>query len=267
MKRRLCFIGNSHLAAMKLGWDDVKQDYPSIEIEFFGSQAESLVNTRLNGAAIEPTDAAVERNFLRTAGISTIDTGKFDGFYIFATGFSLAALAPLYDSYGVWTFNGRRPYLISEDCFEQAGRNLLGGAAAMHVARLILTARDDARVVVSPQPLPAPPPKAAGPRLRGLNFVFDQSDEEELYGMFERICRSLESDRLSIKLQPEHTRTNVLYTKVEYSEGSVRLRMDKDVPHPPEDRRHMNRRYGAEVLAELFLDLAVDRRAARLTRR
>lgn len=264
MKRRLCFIGNSHLAAMKLGWDDVKQNYPSIEIEFFGSQRETLESTCLNGTAIEPTDATVERNFLRTAGVSTIDTTKFDGFYIFATGFALASVAQLCEDYATWKFKGQRPYLISEECFEQAGCSLLRATAAMHVARLILAAREDVCVVISPQPLPAPPPKTTGSRPRGLNLVFEQSDEEELYGMFERICRSLESDRLSIKLQPEHTRTNVLYTKVEYSEGSIRLRMDRDVPHPPHDRRHMNRRYGVEVLAELFRDLDMSRRPGSL---
>jgi hypothetical protein len=35
MTRRLCLIGNSHLAAFKMGWEAVRADHPEADVTFF----------------------------------------------------------------------------------------------------------------------------------------------------------------------------------------------------------------------------------------
>ena len=35
-KRAICAIGSSHVAAAKLGWDAIADEYPDFSFEFFG---------------------------------------------------------------------------------------------------------------------------------------------------------------------------------------------------------------------------------------
>lgn len=247
MKRTLCFIGNSHLAAIKLAWDDVGHRYPELEVDFFGSRRDKLASAQLNGALIEPCDVTVKKTFLLTAGVPAIDTRKYDGFFIFSAGFSFTWLAQLYRQYRIPRFNARSSYLISESCFERAGRSLLEATPAMHLVRLIHSVRDDAPIVISAEPLPAPPSKE-----RAAHPLQEGHDEASVYEIFQRICAGMETPWLSIKTQSDSTRFDTIFTKAEYSQGSVRLSPGLNVEHSSDDRRHMNRIYGAEVISNLF---------------
>lgn len=77
-------IGSSHLAAIKLGWDVIKNDYPNIDFSFFGAPAEDFYRLQLNekhefgfvGTADLPEDRL---DFIsRTNGRLSVDLSEAD---------------------------------------------------------------------------------------------------------------------------------------------------------------------------------------------
>ena len=52
--------------------------------------------------------------------------------------------------------------------------------------------------------------------------------------------------------QPAATLSGVCLTKQEFSDNSVQLSADFSQPHPSNDYRHMNRRFGAEMMGEII---------------
>jgi len=51
---KLCIIGNSHLAAIKLGWDQVGAEFPWLQPQFFGARADALLDLHAEGGRLVP---------------------------------------------------------------------------------------------------------------------------------------------------------------------------------------------------------------------
>jgi hypothetical protein len=76
---KLCVIGNSHLAAIRLGWDTVSSEFPGLEMTFFGARADALKDLQAKGGRLVPANADLAAKLAYTSGgQSEIELGRFD---------------------------------------------------------------------------------------------------------------------------------------------------------------------------------------------
>ncbi len=87
--RRLCFLGNSHLAAVKLGLELARAEgaLADVAADTFGSHRATLASCRIEDGALVPTEPGVARNFAWTSGgMEKVVLGAYDALYIVAGG-------------------------------------------------------------------------------------------------------------------------------------------------------------------------------------
>jgi hypothetical protein len=251
MTQPICLIGNSHLAAIKLAWDAMREQFPHLELEMFGSHSASLRDTALDSGRIVPTTKQVARNFKWTSRTNAIRLNKYAAFYIVAGGFSSLPIFSLYSEWGYYELNGRRKYLVSQDCFRRAAIGWLRAVPAMHLLRLVRSG-SDAPIYLCAQPLPSD--ECLGDPncdIAHKNAIANH-DDGKLFDLYLDLCRELTGENVFAIQQPDWTKSGIALTKGEYSRNSVGLTPKFDLEHPPNDYFHMNRLYGAEMLKAMF---------------
>jgi hypothetical protein len=251
MTQPICLIGNSHLAAVKLAWEEVQEQYPHIVLQMFGSHSASLRDTALDSGRIVPTTKQVHRNFKWTSQTNAIRLNKYDAFYIISAGFSPLPIFRLYSEWGYYELNGRRKYLVSRDCFRRAVLGWLRAVPAMHLLRLIRSGTD-APIYLCAQALPSDECLDDPSSDIEHKDAIAHGDEANLFDLYLDLCRELTTDNVFAIQQPDSTKSGIALTKREYSRNSVGLTPKFDLEHPPNDYFHMNRLYGAEMLKAMF---------------
>jgi hypothetical protein len=286
--RKCCFVGDSHLAAIKLGWDQMGQDHPDFDCDFFASQIGSIDDTYRAGALLVPANETVRRNFIWTSGgKSVIDLSQYSDVVLVGMGFSVEPLLLAYSQSRTERHNNRSGIysFVSEAAFDAIIANHLRSAPLFRTLERI---RDGGpRVWGLAQPGPseqvldgpdnaelAEPFSGSGSGLGLLNWLRDwqtdktaefhqtvaawlrtvvqHGDHAALASSFARIVASLAEPDFRPMPQPPATLSTGLFTKREYSVGSVRLTRGYNVPHVMEEYRHMNAAYGAVVLSDLL---------------
>lgn len=85
---RICLVGNSHLACIKKAWDTRASDFPGVDVRFFASSANSIVDTTVSGSSIIPRTDQVKNSFVLTSGgLDVIVPSDYDAMVLY--GFSL----------------------------------------------------------------------------------------------------------------------------------------------------------------------------------
>ena len=81
---RVCIIGTSHLACLKLGWDKIKDQFPDDEVVFFGAPGGLLRHLRANNGKLISIDRKLTRSLAFTSGgASEIDPTAYDAIVLF----------------------------------------------------------------------------------------------------------------------------------------------------------------------------------------
>ena len=79
MKRRICVIGDSHIACTKMAWQSLRSDYPEVEITFFAHTQRRLFGLRVEEMLLKPDNEDLRSALLGTSGTSDqIDPANFD---------------------------------------------------------------------------------------------------------------------------------------------------------------------------------------------
>ncbi|MES2144715.1 MAG: hypothetical protein V4516_10245, partial [Pseudomonadota bacterium] len=94
MTYRLCVIGNSHVAAFKLGWDQLAARGDAltraIAPTFFGAPRDGLKNLAVRDGRLVPTADFVRDHFARmSGGRADVDPAVYDGFLLVGLGASM----------------------------------------------------------------------------------------------------------------------------------------------------------------------------------
>ncbi|MEO0750550.1 MAG: hypothetical protein AAFY25_02005, partial [Pseudomonadota bacterium] len=85
--RRVCFIGNSHIGAIKRAvttYDDI-ECLSNVELSLFGTPGGTLQSVRLRDGVLRSDNPKVQQNFLWTSGVALeIDVSGFDEIFMVA---------------------------------------------------------------------------------------------------------------------------------------------------------------------------------------
>ncbi|MDB5663934.1 MAG: hypothetical protein JWS11_477 [Cypionkella sp.] len=101
---RLCVIGNSHIAALKLGWDaSVTADpaaWADVKPTFFGAPSDGMRHVKLEDGFIIPKRKDIAEHFQRmSAGQDKIKLADYDGFFLVGLNVSVKRILRFYKTH------------------------------------------------------------------------------------------------------------------------------------------------------------------------
>jgi hypothetical protein len=250
---RVCIIGNSHLAAWKLGWDRLREGAKDFDVTFFGSPRNTMHALSVQEGRLVPTLPELQNSLVFTSGgTGEIVAADYDLFCLVGLGYGARWIVDLHrdhraESHGcrVGTFT-----LVSDACFEAAIRGTFSDMLALQTYRKLreITA---APVVLAPHPLPSLDIMSSeDPQEPHWRVVAEAGDDRSVVELMDRVNRGWQG--LRILPQPADTLAQPLFTQPRFSLGSVRLSQGFQHKHPESDHFHMNADYGAICMEALM---------------
>jgi hypothetical protein len=226
--RRICIIGNSHTACLKLAWDDLRVRFPSISLTFFAARKSGVseVQPTPDGVLV-PTSKRLSQAFMHTSGgESVIDLKRYDLVL-------LVGLTSAYPKYGYF----------SQAVARQAMLDHIPTTPAFETVKKIRSV-SDIPIFLSHQPLFREGDDDQEDD--GVPIMSKESDGLLPYrGIIEAIDEGIfRGLRARFLEQPAQTITKCFYTRSEYGTDSVRLDLGDGNEESEDDRSHMNARFG-----------------------
>lgn len=263
---RLCLIGNSHLAALALGWRQIAPRYPDIAITFFGAKAGFLDGLRVfdRGLRAEDDDLRKKMEWL-SGGISEIIVEDYDMFWFVGNNFGVHTVLEPYLAH--WA-EGHTPDPkrgpVSDALFLELADAALRRTLAMDLFRRLRQTTDaPVRFVCQPEPSAGALTSREG-RTVAFRLAERQGDSVELAAQAAQVFAAIEArDGVKVFRQPEETRAGPLLTHAHHGRGSVRLQRGLTTEHGDHDLMHMNGDFGA-IMLESCLATLVEARSAPL---
>lgn len=231
---KLCVLGNSHLASLKLAWDQIADQQSDFELTFFGSPRMGMNALRAEPEAkklFTPKEGVADHLAQSSGGLREIDYTKYDAFLLYGLFFG----APRLDK-------------RHSDAVKQATINdMIQSSLALQTARK-LGKLGEKHVFFGLEPLLSD----GGEKLIEAGNL--EPNLLEYRDITEHIARRLKRPYWHLLSQPEETIDRLLTTNPEYGKGSVRLlpHAKKGSVHPARDVHHMNAEYG-----KLYLERAL----------
>jgi hypothetical protein len=246
---RVCLVGNSHLAAIKLGWDAVKLDYPDIACNFFGAPRNALRGLSLDGGVLVPTNEALARQIkIVSGGPTTLRPSDYDaiccvglrfGFYHWLR--SLPAVHSL-SIEALWEGSA----LVSNSFLRHVARYWLEHSTAVLLMRMMRS--------VCAVPLSLLPTPLAGEALLDDLGARPMAKEQMyaalagLYAVFQgEAQRCAVAEGFHLIPQPSTTMVSPCFSLPEFRRKSVPLKDE----YQDDKSLHMNQSYGTEAWVEI----------------
>jgi hypothetical protein len=244
-------IGNSHLAAFKLGWDILDSKHPDLTLTFFGSPATTMRNFRCEGNELIPTTELLKSNLIWTSGGHDRITGDMDAYIVIGMGFSFVHCISLFKShrpFGYYNAIDESQSLISESFFHAAMENTLRNSNALMIIEML-------KIISSAPILYVPNPFSTKQVL--LNGKYPQYNDSKICKrVFEFYNDALVNMLKNVQVypQPIDTITDQMFTKEKFSRGSIKLKKGLSSVHNEDDFFHMNVDFGVISLSEILLN-------------
>lgn len=252
MSRSVCLIGNSHLAALALGWRQVADRYPGVSMTFFGSPAGTLRGLRAEDGRLVPGTPKLRETLAAiSGGIDVIDTAAYDEFWLVGMGFGSQRMMAVYEK--SWAEDQqpdphRAP--VSTELFRTAVLANLTSSLAMELHRRLRSITDKP-IRIMPEPmLSAAVLDTPDERFDAWRLAATRGEEPSLAAMWRDALAELRQDGGVAAEQPAATLASQLFSDPRFGKGSIRLTTALQTAHTDDDYAHMNADYGAMVLAE-----------------
>lgn len=253
MSFRICIIGNSHVAALKLAWSNRPPKLQDgVALTFFSAQNKMMVRIRPQGSKlVSGSEELAEKLRYTSGGQDTIRLKDYDAFVLAGSGFGID-VPRLSQDYGtIWPGQGEN--LMSRTCFGAAMEIHMDGTMALQLARMI---RDvtDAPIVLVGAPFVSErelldPPYSEQPWFKDMAFLEPFVATCRAAG--ERVAKRA---GLEIVWQAEETYRLLGFTCADFNRNPVRFQMNR--PNTPEfDSKHGNEDYGEIMLLRILAKL------------
>ncbi|MEN8839542.1 MAG: hypothetical protein ABF254_05600 [Octadecabacter sp.] len=253
---RIAIVGNSHVAALKMGWDVIEKDYPHLDIVFFASVGKAAQDRQMKGKIygfLTPKPSPHEIIFGNHSERS-INLAEFDHVLRVAERRKESLLSVVLENTVVdgWPKDGRDHHM-SRSAFE---------ALVDHTAKKQLISpdwRNWSTPKVTSCPAPYPDERcvnhARPARIARWRVLAKRPDEmlwlREMYIEKHRAWNA--KYNIDLLMQPEETLAKNGLTKKSYSEGS--FRMDANKMETSEEHIHMNGEFGIVMLKKYFTQI------------
>lgn len=253
---RVAVLGNSHLAALRDGWESLRAAHPDVTLDFYGAAQRDLRPLDVTPAGIEPRKAEARASFRQTSGgPERIAFAGLGAVVIVGLAFGFRQALEIYPGHGTWRLSPAPDrVMLPEDVFRAALAARLGATLAAETARAIHAAGGPP-VFLMPQPnyadaFPeAPSSPAQGPDQTALRIATSAGDGPGL----EALWRAAAADAAAgagahlLAIPPTMLTRGCLMEAV-WSIGSRPLHTAQGPAHRADDHWHMNAAYGRAVL-------------------
>lgn len=238
---KMCVIGNSHVAALKLGWEAIKNDVPDVEVTFFGAHRDSFDELVSHGRKLVPQSDNVRKSMAFTSGgHREIVIDDYDVFVVHGLLLSFQRLVNFF-----LLREGR--HVRSSEPLARDVKAVLDKCVCIKLAERI--ARFGKPVWISPQPF------ISEHVLEGDELEWKPWRElVDVNGKPTHAIQRLLAqwndylEQHDVIVQPSETVTRQVFTRKMFSTDSIRLSRGMDMKHPETDVVHMNAKYGALVM-------------------
>lgn len=230
----ICFVGDSHLAAIKLGWDRVAAEYPDLTCDFFGSarkRGADMADLEFIDGNLVPATALLRAQIESIFGRHSIRVADFECIAIVGLRCDFARAV-------------RRARLSEADA-AAAMDKVFRSSAALEIAASL----NGSGAKVLMVPAPAPSEAILSQRLSGLS-----RDQVAAYYEIYRsgLDKAAAEAGARLVLQPAHTMSSPGLSRHELTSGAVRLREGLKNHHRAENLSHMNADYGIALLKQIY---------------
>lgn len=240
---RHLLIGNSHLAALKLGWDQIKKKHKGTELMFAGARGQQFRRLHLDGNVLTSSSPQGRNMIERLAGTSDpIDVSTFDRVWIVGAQYAVLPYIRLYLNYRSEDHPslGTKAQILSAPTFALAASSVFDDSSGNGLAQELVALGSAVGIIT--QPMPSHAALSAG-RWAALD---PDTDLAPIADMFNRGLNDV-ADRLEVTVhtQPTETLQTPITTRSEFARGSAGLR---DNRHDDDDVIHMNGDYGCAIV-------------------
>jgi hypothetical protein len=248
---KVCVIGDSHLAAMKLGWEDMQAAFPDFTLTFFGAPFPLIERLAVRNGTIVPTQWKTEVFFRHTSGGEARIDGSYDRVLLCGMKFSIWRVLGVYKHCRAEDekSDGRLP--LSDPCYRRTLEDHLADTTCIATFKLL---REIGATPVGI--VPTPFPSEESDMLERRYQARARGDEARVAQHFADAAETL-GRRLGFApyLAPASLLASPIATKAACAKDSVGLRLDS-VPHAQDEHNHMNAAYGAAMLRGILPALA-----------
>lgn len=255
--RRILFVGNSHLAALKNGLAEFN---PKLNYEpaFFGLPGDLMTQVGYRGSCLVPTSEKALKTSRALWGHESVDCQEFSAICLLGMGSNIRTLHPLVSDFRAT--NARivdERHVISADTYRAAVVGLFEQSLIGFTARNVRSATEKPMFVI-PQPAPdhkiiaeATADNAKPGRKKRIRWLQElvNSDEADLLSALVPDGLLKATKAIGYIPQPHETLQTPFTTKSEFMTGSKRLISSR--AHERADNIHANARYGQMVLESI----------------
>jgi hypothetical protein len=269
MTKKVCIIGDSHIAAFKSVWNTDAERWPSLDLDVFGAQSDNLADFYVRKGKFVTNNKEQRKHLRELTGRARLDLDEYDALILTGMQFSIASVVRMLRT----TSHLDQPSCAAVPNDELPSRPLLSNRliqlymeerltqtlcyqVAKSLTKHTHSKGNRTRLILASQPRPASHALELGKAYNGFRVLQRDGDAAYAEQVFERnaekMCHTLGAAYLP---QPEQTREGHLFTSHPFSQGSVRLRSGEDREHKSNDVLHANPTYAGLVLDQICVQM------------
>lgn len=257
MSKRVCFVGNSHLAAVKLAWAAHANLFPGIKVDFYGATRQQLRGLKLKRGLFRsylyPQDKDLAGKIAKVSdGSVKLVPDRYQTVYLFSLGFNFQAAALLYRDFTAPCFKDNPAgHLLSDACFKAGIKAELMKSPAVHLVHQLQEC-SNTPIVVSAQPYPSEA-IATVARRKHWQILKSSEDMQTLLSIYNEVSTKIANELgITILMPPETVEAQPGLTEHSYCEGALRLDLKTQKDARSVNYSHMNALYGKAVLDQIL---------------
>lgn len=259
--RRVLFLGNSHLAALREAWRTAAAGRWPFEAHFVGAHRDLLLQTEVTGGRLRPVTTPAREAFRRLGGVTEVALGEYDAVVVAGCMVAMPQAAAVYRDArwpGLPSLAGEtdiatlEPRLLSRSAVLATLAANLGERLGPKLAARLRTGTDAPILLASQPRLAARAKGTPRPTTRSYLLALRNGDAASLSALFDEAA-AIAAAQAGAGFLPQARATidDHIFTAERFVEGATRLTQQGGAPQPKDDILHANAAYGATVLDQV----------------
>ncbi len=245
----VCVIGNSHVGAIKMGWDEISRDHPEWNLDFFAAPGVALADTFVEDGILSTNNPELQKALIFTGGTDRIDLTRYHSFLI--VGGSLKISLPEITRDHLFFKTPRcKKQLVSKLFIKEILSHRFRRSVAFKLAERI---RSEVSTPIYCMPHPYPDTRVVDHKKWDVFKIVKKAGyTKEWRAIFESACSEILSNLAEPIFQNDSTIVDDVFTDVQFSVGTKRWRPDIEEDRPDDENFHMNSLFGIQQLEKFF---------------